>query len=597
MNSIRRRHSIHGTTVTAGTSWGPLPADRNESDDCDASIEFESIIAAHNNDSDSVKIQSKSEHRFSQSEKQIGMNHNHNNSFRNIGTHMISKMTSSTSKLRNIAQHVVTKSVNKVRMPSLITNNHNHNNHGYIHAAATTTMPHKLKQKYHEMMSSSGDLSLACTNHIEKSDDDVLIRMSPENAILLQKSSNHTGTTRNMTLDDSTGNNDMEDVDDMFHDAEPLLMMNRHPTGSDNFRAYVQMDCHPNIPKTGTTMLVQTTTPTPSDRIDDELFQQQQILLQEQFKSDCQSVTATIANQKNDTTIVSSSQRVSPRSLRKFRMVGILEESLEKYQPKLEPIYIRVTDLLPQSPKNSPTPFSIRMHQNYDEMNNDRSMEDGQGISPSISGARTTKLRHVRSVRGGRRPDTASSLKSSTPTTQVQLPMTSKSHHRHTRVHPKVVLDRMSFGPASKHHYRSQTQRSLLVSNYQNLLIDIDPDHGTDRHTPSSQRLESKLDTIKPANELDLPISVQRRKQAKVYGFGKEATKTIFPVSKQSKTTTPTRERTQFDFDPKDLNGLCQAIEQAKIQNGSGHTQPFGSTPTKSPTTKSYTTVLIQPMI
>ena len=603
MNAIRRRHSIHGTTVTSGISWGILPADHDDSnnsnDDDDASIDFEAIIAQPHNNNE----QSKAFHRFSQSEKYIQMNHNHNHnhSLRNIGTSMISKMNSSTSKIRNIAHHVVTKSVNKVRLPSITTGTNNTNqNNGPV---GTSKSPHKLKQKYHEMMSSSGDLSLACTNIIEKSDDNVSILMSPENTTLMQKLSNHTGTTRNMTLEDES-DNDL-DVDDMYHDAEPLLMIHsdrHHPTGKDNFRTYVQMDCHPNQNSmTGGTMVVQSattpisTTPTPFDRIVDELFHQQQQQQQQQpaqFGSDHQPMIPTTVYQKNNKVTSSTSQRVSPRALRKFRMVGILEDSLEEYQPKVEPICIRVTDVLPNSPKNSPTPFGTKKHKSRDEVND--TTPGNQGIS-SVSGGRTTKLRRVRSVRGGRRTDLGSSFKSlsSLPST-----VASKSHHHRPRVHPKDVLDRMTFGPASKHHCRRQSQRSLLVSNYQNLLINIDPDHCTERQkSSSSHRLESKLGMMKPTNDFDLPISVQRRKQAKMKSPYMDTTKTILPSARQIKATTPSRARIQFDFNPKNLNELCQAIDQAKIQNGSGHTESLLSTDTKSPVAKSSTIVLIQPMI
>jgi 23S rRNA A2030 N6-methylase RlmJ len=130
-----------------------------------------------------------------------------------------------------------------------------------------------------------------------------------------------------------------------------------------------------------------------------------------------------------------------------------------------------------------------------------------------------------------------------------------------------------------------------LVSNYQNLLIDIDPDHCTDHPKSSPQRLVSKLGTMKPINEFDLPISVQRRKQAKMEGIGMVANNPKIKSSRQFQSITPSRERTQFDFNPKDLNELCQAIEHAKIQKGNGYTQA------KSPATKSTATVLIQPLI
>lgn len=582
MNIIRRRHSIHGAIVTVGTSGEARSVDdgkyfnNNDDGDDDVSIEFETIMAQHNStDGDNTNKSSKGVQRFSQSERNIRMNHSsNNNSFRNIRTHMLSKVTS----IRNMAQQVVQKSVNKVRLTSVVTNS-NGNKHGKDHVV--TSSPHKLKQKYHEMMASSGELSMACTSHVEKSDDEFPMMISPENAMLLQKSSNHTGTTRNLTLEDS--NNDM-DVEDMYHDAEPLLIhSDRHLTGSDSFREYLQIHCHPNVSMMGAAKLMRTS----SDRLV-EVIQQQQ-LLKEQFESDYQSVNPTTTNQDKDKKASLMTQHVSPRALRKFRLVGILEESLEECQPKIEPIYIRATDLLPNSPRNSPTPFG-RTNPNIDDV----TTSTESNLTPSMGGR--IQLRRVRSVRGGRRTNSSSSLKSS-PSQQpasVSSGTTSRqNHHPHHRVHPKEVIDRMSFGPASKHHYRSQSQRSLMVTNYQNLLIDIDPDNCRDhRHRPS-QRIESKLELMKPINDYEIPLSVQRLKRAKTDGICMEKTINRSTTSRQLRSTTPSRERVQFDFNPKDLNELCKTIELAKVR---GNAKSFSATTTKSPTTKN-TAALTQPMI
>ena len=129
-----------------------------------------------------------------------------------------------------------------------------------------------------------------------------------------------------------------------------------------------------------------------------------------------------------------------------------------------------------------------------------------------------------------------------------------------------------------------------MVTNYQNLLIDIDPDHCTDhRHRPT-QRIESKLELMKPDHEFDIPLSIQRIKRTKTGRACLETRKNTISASRQS--FTPSRERVQFDFNPKDLNELCKTIEQAKIHR---HAKSLPETNTKSPSKK--TTAIIQPMI
>ena len=604
----RHRHSIPGiSSVAAGTRWGQLWPENdaplsheNDQDDDEVSIELEEILRPHHNDNVDVDVYQPPPKRgilrFTQSERNLRMDHNHrsnnnnnNNSFRNM---IASNLSSSSSKIRNVAQQVMTKSA-KVRLPSVIT-----------------TSPRKLKQKYLEMMTGSGqDSSMPGTSYMEKSDDELawIMEMNPENATLLQKASNHTGTTRNVTSDDDDDDDDDSsnavNADAMYHgddddDAAPLLLIqaDHRPTGSDSFREHVLMDCHFNIADTMTeeTILVQQASPSPSHwMVNDVMMQHQQKLpVREPFESDQRSISADRECDKNKAW---ASQHVTPRSLRKFRTVGILQESLEEFPPKTAPIYIRATDLFP----NLPTSFASMKESSAAD--DDDNVDAENKVAPLSSGRRT-KLRRVRSVRGGRLTDSSSSLKSSSHS-QKQLSVssvTSKQHHQ--RVNPQEVLDRMSFGPASKHHYRSgrlSQQQSALVSNYQNLLIDIDPDNCNDRIQPD-QRVESKIELVKPSNEFDLPISVQRLKQARANGesLGKSKTTLSSTIATQSKSTTPTRERVQFDFNPKNLNELCTAIAHAKIQTGSGHmTKSSLALNTKSPSAKTQNTAIIRPMI
>jgi hypothetical protein len=418
----------------------------------------------------------------------------------------------STPNLR-IMDLVKNNMATKIRLPTIT-----------LSTTTNSTTPKKSKQQYQEMV--CGDMSSVCCN--EKSDD--LFKMTAENAMLL-KCSNHTGTTHNghssCDIDDDKSDNEF-----MLDDGEPLLTNSYtfNNTASDSYRDMMQIAF---IDKN----IAVATTP----KLDEP--------------SKAESDHRSTQHQKD----VYAYSRVSPRTLHKFRTVGILNESLEEYQP--QKLYIRVCDTVPASPKNSPTRI-VR----------GTTKED---TATASSMGRTRKVTRVRSIRGGRKIQQLQPQLQQQQQQQQQLQQ--RSHLQ--RPDPQMVLERMSFGPASKHHYRhrhdstttkpnstsittllSQSQRSL--SNYQNLFIDINTDNTNDERIDSKIKMVNDIQTL---DGLDLPISVQNRRQMKKSASLKHVTLIESKIKTKSTSTTPMRERVKFDFNPKDVKELCNAIEEAKI--------------------------------
>jgi hypothetical protein len=235
------------------------------------------------------------------------------------------------------------------------------------------------------------------------------------------------------------------------------------------------------------------------------------------FTSPPQSVPLTPRKRKNDASFVSDHRsiqplhvdpptRLSPRSLRKFRLIGISDSALQPFQPKTK-------------------------------------VEDDEDLLTLATPVRKSPTGH--SPR--RRP---------------------QQRRKPPPMNSQVVLDRISFGPSSQQYcfQRGSVGRTLQRSNSQNL--DWKPS-GLVRRELSSQSNHAPIDFGSPYEAAGSRLLSTRTGHGDRMRFGPDGAKIPSIPSDDDMPKTPVpvrRERVQFDFNPKDIDELSKAIAEARIR-------------------------------
>lgn len=198
--------------------------------------------------------------------------------------------------------------------------------------------------------------------------------------------------------------------------------------------------------------------------------------------------------------------RLSPRSLRKFRLVGISDSALQPFQPK-------------SSAEDD---------------------EDGLTLATPVRQS-PSRLSPRRRPLQRRKP----------PPLNAQ-----------------VVLDRISFGPSSQQYcfHRGTVGRTLQRSNHQH--SDWKP-NGLIHRELSSQSNHSPVNVESPNMAAGSKLLLTRTYHGERMRFGPNVPNISSNRSEEDEPKTPVpvrRERVQFDFNPKDIDELSNAIAQARIR-------------------------------
>jgi hypothetical protein len=337
--------------------------------------------------------------------------------------------------------------------------------------------------------------------------DEFTVKSAAGNAQLeLYKGSNHSGRSSDQCsfFGDSTGQQDDEE-DGMFmaNDETPLRLP--HHCLQMNFDTIEGEDVAPTRPTPSVPL-------TPKKRKNDATF-----------GSDHRSIHPLHVEQPT---------RLSPRSLRKFRVIGISDSNLQPFHPK--------------SPQ-----------------------EEEEDMLTLATPLRHSPTRHSprRRLQSRRKP----------------LPLTAQ-----------LVLDRMSFGPSSQHYCvpRGSVGRTLPRSSPQH--SDWKPSVLVRKEFISSQSYHTPVSNDSPPAVDGSKLHSTRTYHGDRMRFGPEAPKMVSTIpGEEDKPQTPVpprRERVQFDFNPKDIDELSRAIAAARLRgpvsddwNGSHHHQTMSAKPLVPP--------------